>query len=360
MKSNNFMFLRRLHGKIHEEILRQKLIKEYKERYVHSFLKKKKSGKKCVFLILTPEHTNLGDHAIAKAIIELLQQNGMDYVEITGAQLSELQKTKSLKLLNKHPIIINGGGNLGTLWFDVEQLMRDVISSNPKSPIFIFPNTFYYEDSDWGKRELQRSVKLYNSHNNLHIYARENLSFEKMRPLYRDVKLVPDMVLSQNECAQDETRDGCLLCLRRDSEKTITASEEAELLRKMNAIFGDNVRFTDMHSPHSILPKDRNYALELKYQEFRSAKLVITDRLHGMIFCAITGTPCIVINSKSPKVAGCYEWIKDLGYIKFCENVQTIAELYDAIPMKKHEYNNSDYRDYYLQLCEDVQTYVLR
>lgn len=358
MKKNNFMFLRRLHGRIHEEILRQKLKKAYTELYIRPFLEKKKKDIKCVFLVLTPEHTNLGDHAIAKAIVVLLQEIGIDYVEITGAQLAELQNARLLNLLNNFPIIINGGGNLGTLWFDVEKLMRDVIASNPRSPIFIFPNTFYYEDSDWGKRELEKSIQLYNAHKNLHIYAREKHSFEKMRWIYRDVKLVPDMVLSHYECNQDEMRDGCLLCLRSDREKTITTSEETSLLDQITAIFGENIRRTDMHYPDLVLPEDRNHALEMKYQEFRDAELVITDRLHGMIFSAITGTPCIVLNSKSPKVSGCYEWIKDLEYIKFCEDVQSITALYRSIPIRKHEYSNSNFRSYYVQLSEDVQMYV--
>ena len=358
MSMNNFIYLRRLHGRVHEAIFRQKMKKTYKERFVRPFLQKNKNGKKCVFLVLTPEHTNLGDHAIAKAEIELLENNNIEHVEITGKQLEEMQNKRLLNLLNKHPIIINGGGNLGTLWFEVEQLMRDIISANPKSPIFIFPNTFYYEDSEWGKSELQRSVKLYNSHKKLHIYAREQFSFEKMLPLYRDVKLVPDMVLSQNECVENESREGCLLCLRNDCEKTISEQEKAVLFEELTEIFGENIRYTDTHSPQNVLPQDRNEALELKYQEFRNAKLVITDRLHGMIFAAITGTPCIVINSKSPKVLGCYNWIKELEYIKFCDDVKTVRELYNSIPKEKYCYNNLKFKDLYHRLEEDLQKHI--
>ena len=54
-----------------------------------------------------------------------------------------------------------------------------------------------------------------------------------------------------------------------------------------------------------VLIKDRKIQIELKLKEFCSAELVVTDSLHAMIFCAITGTPCIVLNSKSPKLKGC-------------------------------------------------------
>ena len=43
-----------------------------------------------------------------------------------------------------------------------------------------------------------------------------------------------------------------------------------------------------------------------KLTEFASARLVITDRLHGLIFSAITNTPCIAFDNLSGKVHGTY------------------------------------------------------
>ena len=57
--------------------------------------------------------------------------------------------------------------------------------------------------------------------------------------------------------------------------------------------------------------------------EFLRCKVVITDRLHGMLFAAITKTPCIVTKSLDYKITGTYEWIKDLNYIKFVEQLDT-------------------------------------
>lgn len=344
--------LRRLHGMMIDAKLRRE-----QRRYHRDLLtEKKKHNPRTVYLVLTPEHTNLGDHAIASEEIRLLQHLGIDYIEITGAQLIKLKNQKLLGVMNKTPILINGGGNLGTLWFDVEQIMRDIVKANPKSPIFIMPNTIFYEDSDWGKDEFKRSLRLYNAHKKLTIYAREQVSYDTMKGLYRNVKLMPDMVLFRNECADGTDRKGCLLCLRNDLEKTIGQEERAILEEQVRGLFGDAWTNTDTHATKDV-PIDRREAeLEQKFSEFRSAELVITDRLHGMIFCAITGTPCIVLNSKSPKVRGCYEWIKDLPYIRFADSVSCVAQEYRKIPQATYRYHNEFAQPYYEKLLQDISS----
>lgn len=41
----------------------------------------------------------------------------------------------------------------------------------------------------------------------------------------------------------------------------------------------------------------RKEALSDLFDQFRSLQLIVTDRLHGMIFAAITSTPCIVFGN---------------------------------------------------------------
>lgn len=322
-----------------------------------AFRKKKRANPQTVFLVLTPEHTNLGDHAIASAETDLLIRNGMDYVEITGRQLCMLQKAGYISAMNGRPILINGGGNMGTLWFDVEELMRDIISHNPRSPIFILPNTIYYEDTDFGRQEFERSKAIYNAHRNLHIYARESLSYEKMKDVYRAVKLVPDMVLSLNwsDKVTSQVRKGCILCLRNDLESIYTTEQKQQLYDTLKSVFGGDVRFSDMHYSDDVSVAAREDALLEKRMEFQSAQLVVTDRLHGMILCAITGTPCVVVNSVSPKVKGCYEWIKHLEYIRFCETPADILPAIHSVQGKTYIYDNKCFLPYYDDLICDIK-----
>lgn len=56
-----------------------------------------------------------------------------------------------------------------------------------------------------------------------------------------------------------------------------------------------------------------------------SSKIVITDRLHAMLICAITGTPCIAFDNISKKVQGvCELWLEKFPYIKFVDSISHI------------------------------------
>lgn len=74
-----------------------------------------------------------------------------------------------------------------------------------------------------------------------------------------------------------------------------------------------------------------------------------------MIFCAITSTPCIVINSKSHKIKGCYKWLKHLDYIKFSDSISEIKSIYDTIPSKQFKYDNYPLKPYFEELSINLK-----
>ena len=347
--------LRRLHGWLHEYPQYRRERNALKAPYIQKIKAFQKDGIPFVFLLMTPEHGNVGDHAIAYAETELLRNAGISYIEITGKELYRLIPYKLMGLMNGHPILMQGGGYLGTFWFDAEENLRKILNSNPKSKIILLPNTIFYENSDWGNDEFQKSIAVYNRHRHLSIYARENTSYELMKDIYRNVHLMPDMVMSLHPQLSQTERHGCLLCLRSDCEKTRTDEQETILRHQLRMLFGDDVQSTDMIVPHRVPISSRHDVIHAKLNEFSRAKLVVTDRLHGMVFCAITGTPCIVLDSKSPKVRGCYEWIRHLEYIRFADDVSEIASVYAEIPDKQHIYDNSHLLPYYDELAKVVK-----
>ncbi len=321
--------------------------------------KYKRTHSNVLFLLLTPEHNNLGDHAIAYAENKLLKHY---YVfEITGADLLILSKYPNIlrRLFINDTLIFQGGGYLGTFWFETEELLRNVLQLlKENNHIVVFPQTIYYEDTIWGREEFDKSKAIYNSCPHLILTAREKASYEIMQSAYNNVYLIPDVVLSLNECGKtiDFKRSGVSVCLRNDVEKTMSAEEHDKVISFCRKLFGDNIRYFDMCADHDIKPTDREAALKKQFARFRSSELVITDRLHGMIFAAITATPCIVLNSKSPKVKGVYDWVfKDCEYITFTSDFQEMEEFIRRTKGNTYYYDNSSIIHYYDELLRIIK-----
>lgn len=312
------------------------------------------------FLLLTPAHTNYGDHAIAAAEKCFISDCGGYCCEITGDLLSRfINYPRLFKLMmGGSPILIQGGGYLGTLWYDSgERLLQEVLRTVPENEIVIFPQTIYYDDTPQAKMILERSQTIYGNCKNLTIVAREKQSFEKLEKLYPEnrVILAPDIVLYCKSVTLGKERKGALLLLRGDCEKTLSDAESRELLGFLSERFAE-CTISDMCAENKIKPETRNIALESKYMQFASAELAVTDRLHGMIFAAVTGTPCIVMNSKSPKVKGIYDWIfADYEYICFTENFNEMAEFAERIKGKTYLYDNSEILPLFDELKEIIR-----
>lgn len=78
---------------------------------------------------------------------------------------------------------------------------------------------------------------------------------------------------------------------------------------------------TDTHAGGSGLSKaECDKLLSNKIQQFAEAQLVITDRLHGMILCILSGTPCLVLPNSNHKIRQTYlNWLKDHPRVIFVE-----------------------------------------
>jgi len=137
---------------------------------------------------------------------------------------------------------------------------------------------------------------------------------------------MPDMALYMNWSSffdADTPRTGALLCLKKDKESILT-DENQQYLLNIGKKLCEDAKFcnTDLQIP--IFQEERENRLREKMNEFHKAELIITDRLHGMIFAAIAETPCIVLNGLTHKLQATFEWVKHLPYIRFAENIADV------------------------------------
>lgn len=300
-----------------------------------------------VFVFLAGDYGNLGDVAITYAQEHILNvyYHGYEVVDVPISRTLALLRPIKEIITPSDIITITGGGNMGKMYGDIELLRLMVIRAFPNNKIVVFPQTSDYECEKGYLFSLAK--KTYNKHNDVTLLAREDVTFSKMSKFFSSAKrfLVPDVVMTLDLWKNNE-RKGILFCLRNDKEKSSFAEKTDEVVERAKSL-GMPIFYYDTHIEKSHMSLDvRNEELHEIWDKFSNAKLVVTDRLHGMIFAYITGTPAIVIPNNNFKVEKCYEWIANCGYIFFCKDtIFDLKEVINIIPNRSiFEQNNKRFK----------------
>lgn len=278
-----------------------------------------KNSKRKIYFLDAPTYGNLGDQAIAYSIEKLLDKEFSDFQKIEFQENNVMQYLKWLKknIIENDIICLTGGGNMGDIYSKYEAIRRIIIKCFPNNKIIIFPSTIDYSNTNYGKRELCNSKKIYNSHKNLMILAREEKSYNIMKKEYSaDIVLCPDIVLYLNymNLNTNSRNNKVSLCLRNDSECVLSDDDKKNIY---NFIGNHSNISTTVDIEKLITCANRKIIVEEKLKEFADNELVITDRLHGMIFSYITNTPCVAINNSNGKIEGVFKWIEGKGSVNF-------------------------------------------
>lgn len=289
----------------------------------------KEGVRKCI-LIGTANYGNVGDIAISEAQLALLRRHFPgEVVDVPAMGFVEYERCLRRFLTERDVLCFQGGGNMGDMypWFEFERC--EALECFPRVRGVIMPQTFSYRDprSPW----LRYARRTYARCRDLHVFARERVSYTLMKRAYPtvDVALAPDVVLSLDPepyLRDGLGRDGLTLVLRDDAERGLD-DRARRRIRRACARTGLSVREADtvLDEP-AVDPTRRGEILADMLAVFASSRAVVTDRLHGMVFAAITQTPCVVFANSNHKIAGVHEWIADLPYVRFVKDVRDVDD----------------------------------
>ena len=312
------------------------------------FTESQLKDKKRIYIFLAADYSNLGDVAITYAQHVFLQYHFPDrqIFEIPISQTIEGLHFIKQHLQPQDVITTVGGGNFGNLYQDIEFLREWVVGSFLQNKTILFPLTNDFSEDNAGQVALAKAKNVYSRHPNLTIVAREEITQRRNLLAFstNNCILTPDIVMSLDKTQPTIERQGVVLALRSDKEKNLTSDQSTDLQMLIQKNFL-NVKAYDTHLGRGNLSyTERNMELESIWTAFRSAELVVTDRLHGMIFCYITNTPCVVLMNNNHKIRSSYEWIKhSKGILLLTEFSKTnIQEVFDMVKNKlvKAEYKN--------------------
>lgn len=313
------------------------------------------------WFLLEQGHNNIGDIAIGiaeKRFFESHYPNASMHF-IYEAVYSRYKHKIARQIRPGDVIILRGGGSIGNT-VQHEKHREEIIGKYLNNLIVSMPQTMCFPDTVHGNKEKKRAATVYKSNKNLLLIAREEKSYRDMKEAFPETKimLMPDIVLSL-ECAfPGKERSGILLCFRSDWEKSLS-TESIQCIEQECRKITDDIAYTDMYSEELFIPFEKREAVfREKIDQFKQSSLVITDRLHGMVFCAISGTPCIALSNYNHKVRETYKWLRDYPFIHYCndrrEAVEYIPELYG----RQGNYKNDFAVPYYEEIVKYIDEYI--
>lgn len=283
-------------------------------------------------LFNSPDYGNLGDHAIAYAERKLFRRlfSDTEFIEISCEQYIRENLLIQNVIQEEDILLISGGGYLGSLWLWLEDITKNIVARYKKNKILIFPQTLYFEDSRLGDTEKKSLSQVFNSHNDLTLMLRDPSSYEQAAELFdRRIKklLMPDLALSL-KYKNNSGRLGSLICIREDRESSGVNTEMIGDFLSRKGMKPDRIS-TVIDQEVSL--DNREEHLEKLLSKISSAEVVVTDRLHAVIFCAVTDTPCIALDNVSGKVSELCRWLAGNGRIVFCECTEMLEECWKIV-----------------------------
>jgi pyruvyl transferase EpsI len=280
-----------------------------------------------VIITLAADYPNLGDVALTQSVFEFcrLHLPSHKIFVIPAHQTLRFLKGTALHAEADDVVVIVGGGNMGDRYRRLEEWRCVIIESFPRQRIISFPQSCEFKSPL--AEDYSRTV--YAAHQQLTLCARDSASWERMRKAFPETSVirVPDTALLLTP-ASPSTKLVPVVCLRTDSESRLGADRRAKLIEGLKNFWPQTVS-TDTAAQQTI----ENYPAELQalFGVFSQASVVVTDRLHGLIFAKLHQKPCVVIEGDNDKLkAFVNTWMPDAKNICIVDN-PTAETVYQAV-----------------------------
>jgi len=233
-------------------------------------------------------------------------------------------------------IICHGGGNFGDLY--KHQLFREeIVKKYPNNRIIFLPQTIHYNNLFL----LKRTATILNNHRDLHLFLRDQRSFDLARFWFPDSEcyLAPDMATflyplqeSLNFQLDVSSKGSTIFLLRKDLEQRAdqdpispSPSWEGDW-EEMLGLYAWELRFWQMigRLSRQKLPAQvfasvwhssaRRIAIRCALK-FLEADHIVTSRLHGHILACLLGISNTLLDNSYGKNSAYFQcWHQDLNF----------------------------------------------
>jgi pyruvyl transferase EpsO len=290
-----------------------------------------------------PNHDNVGDAAIWAGETAWLRRHGhaVRYAcDLHGYSKDLLQRA----IGDDGIILLHGGGNLGDVWPQHQELRERVVWDFPDHRIVSFPQTMQFSD----QAALDRARECFNGHPRMAFLLRDERSLQRARAAFTGTsELCPDLAFELGPFSRLQSPDVQRLWLARtDTERAgarlIPEVERDDVLADWlsHAHVADRPRVRALklrveekgrrhvRQPPSFLPSiharlcDALAHARIRYGRrlLSRGDVVITDRLHAHILCVLSDIPHVLVDTGYGKIATFHSaWTSGLSFVRVAD-----------------------------------------
>jgi exopolysaccharide biosynthesis predicted pyruvyltransferase EpsI len=313
-----------------------------------------------VALLDYPNYYNVGDSLIWMGEIEYLRLRGLSprYVcDIRNYHPERLRKA----LPNNPVILLQGGGNFGTLWPEIQDFRLKVLRDFPGVQVIQLPQSIHFKD-ELVPDDTAHAIR---AHGNYTLLVRDQPSHDfATRHFDCTVMLCPDMAffIGKVECDTPPRFDRFILS-RTDHEKSTSWLDALPALRQKATVdtsdwlqAGWHERVLSRVERHSAGLRSHldphNRVLLLLWNRLAHARLkrgaallqrgrvVISDRLHVHILSILMNKPHVLLDNLYGKLGNLHAaWTTPYLGVQF---VQTLSEAFEVALVLDSDSRHSD------------------
>lgn len=330
----------------YEQLLLDSLDKRFQDVQLRK-LEETRSTAATVWLLGVHERANMGDMALTYTAEVLLRRLYPRLEHVTISRSVATHNWQKLKLLIRPNdlIFMPGGGNMGDLWLHEEAFRRLVVKTFHGNPIVVLPQSVHFDSNS----EIAESAAVYGKHERLFLFARDEQSLAKLEPFVPQERrsLAPDLAFSYEYPVpfSPQDKEKVLVIARSDKEEG-----EFPLQQWARETTVRNLRLTD--TTYSDLEYHGTSfgakSIYRKIDECHSAGVVITNRLHGVIFGLLAGRPVIAYETSYGKIGAALAHLPSslTSRVRFLGQppreglLSTLASKDDAVPTPRELLNS--------------------
>ncbi len=255
-----------------------------------------------------PDYSNIGDSAIAAGEFAYWHHRGTRVEQVLSGPA-----VQSRDLLSETAVVLQGGGNLGSLYPPMQQLRLRLMGGLPQgTPIIQFPQSVVF-DNDEDVTEFQAAVTSRDPEPRWGV--RDQNSYRVLSDLVPNVIRVPDAVHVLGNLRSPDATQPVLVFGRRDAEAGAPDRPEdaidwpvgnvaarAKHRLKYSGATPELLRFAYRRSPE-FWRRQAVGRLAKGVKILSAGETIVTDRLHAMLIGLQMGRNVIAIDNNNNKLS---------------------------------------------------------